>query len=166
MSETNAPQCPHRKVLRLVLFLVGTWLAILKMLVTAGVPAWAAGLGLLGHDAARHTARLIVIGGMAVGTGLAIASQVGPWAAELTDPARTGLFMLCLALGWFLIVPLTRLATTTTLWWPLIPGAVMAANGAVVWLTGGWAQSAMNLVWPTLLVIGGFVLIIRWNRTK
>ncbi len=130
------------------------------------VPVWLAGLALLARGAALHSSRLIVVGGIITGAGLAVASQSGPWIAGQDEPRRKGLFFFCLALGWFLVILVTRLAAPRTLWWPLLPGTVLAITGAAAWLFHSQSSSIFPLLWPLPLVAAGLFLIILWNRSK
>jgi len=165
-EDPGQPGSVHRTAVGIVLILIGVGLALTTWLNLAWMPVWLAGLGLLAWGAARHKTRLIVAGGIATGVGLAITAQTGPWETALAAPAHIGLFLLCFALGWFLIIPVTWLAAPKTLWWPALPGSVMAVSGATFWIAPDWAQAAYSLVWPILLIMGGLGLIIRWNLTK
>lgn len=173
MNAANEPRNDHeqrrraqRVAVGITLILIGAGLALTTWLDLAWVPTWLAGLALLTWGATQHKARLIVVGGIATGVGLAITAQTGPWVAALAGPAQAGLFLLCFALGWFLIIPVTRLAAPRTVWWPALPGTVMAASGAALWVAPDWTHAAFSLAWPILLIAGGLALIIHWNLTK
>jgi hypothetical protein len=154
----------HSMLAGIILVLIGMGLLITYWLQLAWIPVLWAGLGLLVWGCLRQHTRLIVLGGLITGTGLAIVTQTGPWTNALSDPRRTGLFLFCLALGWFLITLLTSIATSQTLWWPVLPGLVMAITGGAFWASTGWVQAKSSLVWPALLVILGLVLILYWKR--
>jgi hypothetical protein len=173
MNETNDTQENLRrhhhlpqKAVGILMILIGTGSLITYWLNIAWVPVLWVGLGLLIWGAISHNAMRIIPGGIITGTGLAIVAQTGPWNSALSDPARTGLFLICFSLGWFLITLLSGLATSRTLWWPIVPGFVMAITGIAFWLATGWVEVLSSLVWPILLVTIGVFLIIRWNRSK
>jgi len=155
----------HNEKAGFLLVLLGLGLAITFWLRLAWVPVWIAGVGLLVLGTFRERERLIIIGGIATGTGLAIVVQTAPWIAPFTDQARTGIFLICLSLGWFLISIVTRLATARTLWWPLLPGSLMAISGIASWASTGWVQGLPGLVGPVLLITIGLLLIVCWSRT-
>ncbi len=150
----------------IILVLIGLGLLITYTLKVAWVPVWVAGLGILGWGAATHGVRRIIAGSLITGTGLAIVVQTGPWSSGLTDQVRVVIFLFCLALGWFLIPLLTGLATSKTLWWPLIPGLVLAITAGAFWVSADWVKALSTIAWPLMLVVIGVFLIIRWNRAK
>ena len=154
------------KAIGILMILIGTGSLITYWLNMAWVPVLWVGLGLLIWGAASHNAGWIIPGGIITGTGLAIVAQTGPWNSTLSDQARTGLFLICFSLGWFLITLLSGLVTSRTLWWPIVPGLVMAITGIAFWVSTGWVELISSMVWPILLVTIGIFLIVRWNRTK
>jgi hypothetical protein len=156
----------RRAALGIFLILAGSGLLVTRWLGMAWVPPWVAGLGLLVAGASRRQVRLIVAGGILTGAGLAIAVQSGPWIPALSNPARTSLFLGCLALGWLLVPPLARLAAGQALWWPLVPGTVLGVTAVAFWVSAAWVQAVCSLAWPALLCLAGLILIVRWNRSK
>ena len=150
----------------IILLLVGLGLLVTGWLRLAWIPVWVAGLGLLGWGAARHDTRLIISGGLLTGTGWAITVQAAPWMTASTRQAHVGLFLICLALGWFLITLTTRLAIGRTLWWPLFPGMALAVAGSAFLSATGWVQFLASLVGPTGLLVIGLLLIVRRYRSK
>lgn len=155
-----------RKTSGILLIVLGLGLAATSWLNFAWVPVWLAGLALLTLGTVGHKPNLIAPGGIITGTGLAIVVQTSPWIATLSDQARTGLFLICMALGWLLIPLLSRLAATNTRLWPLIPGGVLLITGLVYWASNGWVKVLSGLVWPVSLMVVGLFLIIHWSRTK
>jgi hypothetical protein len=156
----------HNEKAGFVLILLGLGLAVTFGLQLAWVPAWVAGIGLLVLGAYREKERLIIIGGIATGTGLAIVVQTAPWITVFADQARTGIFLICLSLGWFLITLVSHLATSKTFWWAALPGGVLAISGIAFWVSTGWVKGLSGLVGPVLLTALGLILIFRWNQLK
>lgn len=107
---------------------------------------------------------LIIPGGILGGIGLGAFLVEGPF-ANLGDPATGGVFMLAFACGWALIT-LVSLYTNRNgrpSLWPLIPGGIMAAIGAIL-LAGGKALTVLNWLnfgWPVVLIAVGLYLIFR-----
>lgn len=113
--------------------------------------------GIIGRQAG-----FIIPGGILTGIGLGVIFTQNPQAA-LTDTAQGGVFFIGFALGWLLITVLSKLFTSETQWWALIPGAIMALIGGGLML-GGAALSVLEFAgrwWPLLLVALGLVIIVR-----
>jgi hypothetical protein len=124
------------------------------------------GVVLLAWGAFSHSFGRIIPGGVLSGIGLGILALQGPWNLALTEQRRSGVFMLCFALGWFLITALTALVTSKTLWWPLIPGGVMAVTGIFLISANQWFIQYASLIWPVVLIMLGFYLVLLWGRSK
>jgi hypothetical protein len=140
--------------------LLSNWLNFelyLVLLIGAVLLVW----GAFSHSFAR-----IIPGGVLSGIGLGILLLQGPWNLALTEQGRSGVFMLCFALGWLLITALTGLMTSKTLWWPLIPGGVMALTGILLLSASQWFIQYANLIWPVVLIILGLYLVLLWGRSK
>jgi len=63
---------------------------------------------------------------------------------------------------------LASLVTARILWWPLIPGGIMAIVGSLVLLTGDpriW-QDRADLLTASILILIGVGLILRGSRTR
>ncbi|MEJ5345489.1 MAG: hypothetical protein WHS83_11325 [Chloroflexus sp.] len=102
-----------------------------------------------------------ILGGIGLG---AILTDVLP----LTEEAESGVFLLSFAVGWTAIPLLSALFAHERVWWPFIPGGIMAAIGSlliigesgvtlleVIFNQAGW-------VWPLVLIVIGLGLI--WRR--
>jgi len=76
----------------------------------------------------------IILGGVLSGIGLGIVLYEGPWEVPFTQ--QSGPFLLCFAMGWFLITLLSGIFTPKTQWWALLPGGIMAALGCAILLGG------------------------------
>ena len=124
------------------------------------------GISLIIWGVISHSSSRIIPGSVLSGIGLGILALQGPWNLALSDKGRSGVFMLCFAIGWFLITALTSLITSKTLWWPSIPGGIMAVTGMVLLITNQWFLQLLNLIWPVVLILVGLYLVLVWNRSK
>ena len=106
---------------------------------------------------------LLIPGGILAGIGigtLIIASPV----SELAEMQAGGVFMLAFGAGWVLITLLSPLTEDGFQWWPLIPGGVIGAVGALLLAgdTGLQILKIAGMAWPLFLIAGGAYLI--WKR--
>jgi hypothetical protein len=143
-----------------IALLLNQWLdfgSYLVLLIGAGFLFW----GVLSRQGG-----LIIPGGVLSGIGLGILVSEGPWSIPGANP--NGLFLICFALGWFLIALLTRLFTNRTQWWAIIPGGIMTILGAAALLQGDprvWEDYSGWIV-SFILILLGVYLIVRRGRTK
>lgn len=143
-----------------IALLLNQWLDIgsyLVLLIGAGFLVW----GVLSRKGG-----LIIPGGVLTGIGLGILFSEGPWNIPMAD--SSGMFLLCFALGWFLITLLTGLFTSRTQWWPIIPGGIMAILGAAAVLRGDprvWEEYG-GWITSFILILVGVYLIVRRGRTN
>jgi len=122
------------------------------------------GLGMLIWGSLSHKTGLIIPGGVLTGIGLGILAIQGPW--HFPFDGQNAIFLLCFALGWFLITLLTALFTCTQ-WWALIPGGIMALIGGTILVTNGafrWMD--LNLVYAAILIVVGLILLVFRGGTK
>jgi hypothetical protein len=124
------------------------------------------GAALLAWGVFFQSTRLTLFGGVLSGIGSGILALQGPWHLALTDLGRSGVFLVCFALGWLLVTVLTSLADSRTLWWPLIPGGVMAVAGIVLLTTIHWYLQFVIFIWPVVLILVGLYLVLLWSRSK
>ncbi|MDR3574127.1 MAG: hypothetical protein P4L50_09705 [Anaerolineaceae bacterium] len=117
--------------------------------------------GLLSRSAGR-----IIPGSILSGVGSGILALQGPWNLALGDQGRSGIFLLCFALGWFLIPALTSLVGPKTLVWPVIPGSIMAVTGLILLTASRWMIQIANFIWPVILILVGLYLVLLWRRSK
>jgi hypothetical protein len=104
----------------------------------------------------------LIPGGILTGIGLGAIFTQSPTLAA-TETAQGSVFFIGFALGWFLITVLSKLFTTETQWWALIPGAIMALIGGGLML-GGAALNVLEFAgrwWPLILVALGLIIIVR-----
>ncbi len=106
---------------------------------------------------------LIIPGSLLVTTGPAIYIAWGT-ATAVNPLSKTGLMIAAIAFGWGLIVFFTRLALARFIWWPLIPGGVMAVVGLGLYI-GGDPGSAPAFIANTgsaaLIIFGLYLLLLR-----
>ena len=122
------------------------------------------GLAMLVWGSTSHKGGLIIPGGVLTGIGLGILAMAGPWRFPVAD--QSGVFLLCFALGWFLITLLTALFACT-MWWPLIPGGIMTLIGGVILITNGaFPGQDLNLVYAVILILVGLALLVFRGRSR
>lgn len=121
------------------------------------------GLALLVWGVVDHLFGLIIPGSLLVGIGPGINYA---WGIPLTESAlaNTGIMLVWFAFGWALIVLFSRLILSKFVWWPLIPGGVLAMVGWGLYI-GGNPGSALSFIGNTgsvgLIIIGLYLLLLR-----
>jgi hypothetical protein len=145
-----------------VAFLLTLWLDISMYIVLM------IGVGMLALGVISRSNGWLIPGGVLSGIGLGILVSEGPWKLPLADLPRSGIFLLCFALGWFLITLLSSLVGCRTMWWPLIPGGIMALLGGTIWLVNDWSkvQVISTVIESAAFILFGVYLLVRWSRTK
>lgn len=105
----------------------------------------------------------IIPGSLTLFIGIGIFSAWGV-NSDVNALARTGIMLVCFAFGWGLISLLSRLFRGALVWWPLIPGALLAVVGYGLF-TGGAPGKAAGFIGNTgsvaILAIGLFLLLFR-----
>ncbi len=98
---------------------------------------------------------------MASGTGIYMA-----WgrASEMNSLAKTGVMLVIFSIGWFLIILFSRVTTSNFIWWPLIPGGILAVVGWGLYI-GGDPGNAASFIANTgsigLIIFGIYLLLLR-----
>ena len=154
----------HRIAGGVVLILFGAATLLQRWIEISNTIVLLLGLGMLVWGSVSHRTGWIIPGGVLTGIGLGILAMQGPW--QFPDAIQNGIFLLCFALGWFLITLLTSLFTCTQ-WWALIPGGIMALIGGSILVTNGairWEN--LNLVYAFILIAIGLVLLLYKGRLK
>lgn len=89
-----------------------------------------------------------------------------------TDPEgliETGIMLVWFALGWILITVFSRVINKKFVWWPLIPGGVLAMVGWGLYI-GGNPGNALGFVGNTgsigLIIFGIYLLLLRFGMQK
>jgi hypothetical protein len=77
---------------------------------------------------------------------------------------QTGTMLVTFALGWGLITVCSRVITSSFVWWPLIPGGILAMVGWGLYI-GGDPHNALNFIGNTgsigLIIFGIYLLMWR-----
>ncbi len=154
----------HRLAAGSVLILFGAATLLQRWLEIGNYIVLLLGLLMLVWGSFSHRTGWIIPGGVLGGIGLGILAMEGPWLFPAAD--QNGLFLVCFAFGWFLIIILTALFTCTQ-WWALIPGGIMAVLGGSILVTHGsirWED--LNLVYAAILISVGLILLVYRGRQK
>lgn len=165
-SERRARRHLHGATFGMILILVGLVSLVSYWFDITWALVFFIGLGLCAWGVYRRTSAGIIPGGVLSGIGAAIVLLEGPWNINLPESQQTGLFLICFAMGWFMITACMYWATQTWIWWPLVPGTLMAVIGGLSWLQPEWVQIFSTLGIPLLLVLIGVIIIIRGNRNE
>lgn len=134
-------------------FVQASWMGLLLM------PAL--GLIFIAGGLAGRNVGLLVPGGILSGLGLGAYLASGPF-GEVNELTRGSLVLLSFAAGWVLITLLAAFIGQRV-FWPLIPGAILAAVGGLL-LAG---QSGLTVLewagrlWPLALILGGLAVLLR-----
>ena len=142
------------------LCLIFTSLRLLDFVLFLGMGV---GLPLLVWGIFRHILGLIIPGCIVttVGIGIFMAWQ---GSGEANSLAQTGVMLVWFAIGWGLITLFSRSLFQKFIWWPLIPGGVMAVVGWGLYI-GGNPDNASTFISNTgsvaLIIIGLYLLLIR-----
>lgn len=107
---------------------------------------------------------LLIPGGILEGIGLGIVFVTSIKGVE--ELSKGGLFFIGFAIGWLLIVILSKLFFKKTVFWPLIPGAFMFIFGILIFLgtKGINFLKNLNLIWPIILIIAGSFIVFKFFR--
>ena len=154
----------HRIAAGVILVLFGIATLLQRWLDIGNYIVIVLGVGMLVWGSVSHRSSWIIPGGVLSGIGLGILAMQGPWQIPIAD--QNGVFLLCFALGWFMITLLTALFTCTQ-WWALIPGGIMALIGGSILVTNGtirWMD--LNLVYAAILIVVGLILLVFRGRPK
>lgn len=89
-----------------------------------------------------------------------------PWQQTTqTNPLlQTGMMLVWFALGWGLITVFSRVQTQAFVWWPLIPGGILAMVGWGLYI-GGSPENAVGFIGNTgsiaLIIFGIYILLMK-----
>jgi hypothetical protein len=113
---------------------------------------------------AKRLAGLIISGCLLLGIGPGIAFAWGDNLAEMKALARTGTMLVWFSLGWALITLTSRIAFQKFVWWPLIPGGILAVVGWGLYI-GGNPGNAVSFIGNTgsivMIIFGLYLLLMR-----
>ena len=121
------------------------------------------GVGFILWGVVSRQIGLIIPGSILMGIGPGIFYA---WSAsgEPNSLSRTGIMLVSFTFGWLLITLLSRVIINKFVWWPLIPGGVLAVVGWGLYI-GGNPENAQRFVGNTgsisLMIIGLYLLLMR-----
>jgi hypothetical protein len=85
-------------------------------------------------------------------------------AGDFNGLTETGVMLVWFALGWGLITIASRILTPNIIWWPLIPGGLLAVVGWGLYI-GGDPGNALSFIGNTgsigLIIFGIYLLLLR-----
>lgn len=148
-----------------VFFSVGAcfWLTDARVVDFALYLLTAVGLALLIWGIKARLFGLIIPSALLLGIGPGIYMAWGR-PTEINGLAQTGVMLVWFSLGWGLIVLFSRLLTEKFVWWPLIPGGVLAVAGWGLYI-GGNPENAAKFITNTgsigLIIFGLYLLFMR-----
>jgi len=125
----------------------------------------ATGVILISLGIVRHRIAFLIPGCLLLGIGPGIYAAWG----RLGQPnalTPTGLMLLWFALGWFLITIFSRAGWHRSLWWPLIPGGVLAVAGLALYIAGnpsGAGAILSNTGSIVMIIFGLYLLLMRYG---
>ncbi len=126
-------------------------------------PGFGLGLVLVAWGLYTHWIGLIIPGSLLLGVCPGIGLAWGDLKME-NSLSQTGVMLVCFALGWGLITIFSKLAINKFIWWPLIPGGIMAMTGWGLYI-GGNPKNALSFISNTgsigLILFGLYILL--WN---
>lgn len=126
-------------------------------------PALGLGIVFIGLGVIKRWIGFVIPGSLLVVSGLGVYI---PWIMRFTPNSltRTGTMLVIFAFGWVLISVLSRSITHQFVWWPLIPGGVLAVVGWGLYI-GGDPNSALTFIGNTgtivLIILGIYLLLLR-----
>lgn len=132
----------------------GDYVLYISMGVGAAFLLWAFAVRLFG---------LAIPGCLIIGAGLG--TYIGWYAPGIeSNLVRTGIMLVWFALGWGLITLSGRVILQRYIWWPLIPGGILAMVGWGLYI-GGDPDNALGFISNTgsiaLMIFGLYLLLMR-----
>jgi hypothetical protein len=125
-------------------------------------------IGLLIWGFAARLFGLIIPGSLLLGIGPGIYIAWGV-PLESNSLAQIGIMLVSFALGWGLITLFSRRVTHAFVWWPIIPGAVLAISGWGLYI-GGNPGNAVSFISNTgsigLVLFGLYLLLMKRGIQK
>lgn len=120
-------------------------------------------LSLLGSGLYWKVFGLIIPGSLLAGI---VPGVYFPWEqTDFQNPLiQTGIMLVWFALGWGLITVFSRVQTQAFVWWPLIPGGILAMVGWGLYI-GGSPENAAGFIGNTgsiaLIIFGIYILLMK-----
>lgn len=163
-TETTMTETRNRSVVGMVLIALGIIL-LLGYMVDVGLfvlPMIALIFAIVGIR--TYNAGWFIPAGILGGIGLGAALVE---TLPLAENLEGGVFLLSFAAGWAAIPLLSALFANEKVWWPFIPGGVMAMIGSLI-LIGEGGVTLLDLIfnragwiWPLVLIGIGVALLLR-----
>jgi hypothetical protein len=154
------PLVPGAVMAALGLWLVRTPAGIFELVLYMGV---ALALAFIGWGIVYRLFGLIIPGCLLLGIGLGLYEAWGV-AREPNGLVQTGTMLVWFALGWGLIVLFGRILMDKLVWWPLIPGGVLAMTGWGLYI-GGSPDNALYFISNSgsigLIIVGLYLLLLK-----
>lgn len=113
-------------------------------------------------------AGLLIPGGIIGGVGLGAVAVDSDWFFPTGAVETGGVILVAMALGWFSITVLSKIFTSETQTWALIPGAIMAFIGGLI-LMGSNGLRILEIAgkyWPAILVLIGLAILFNWWKER
>ena len=126
------------------------------------------GLAFLLWSAAQRLFGLAIPGSLLIGVGLGV--FLG-WRnlENINGLAQTGMMLVWFGISWGLIIIFGKIILERFIWWPLIPGGVLAMVGWGLYI-GGNPGSALSFIGNTgslgLIIVGAYLLLLRRGIRK
>jgi hypothetical protein len=139
------------------------WLSDLSFLAFVFYMVTGVGLILLVWGIFSKLIGLVIPGSLLVTIGPGISIAWGTTFAS-NPLAKTGLMIAAFSFGWGLIVLFARVISSKLVWWPLIPGGILAMVGLGLYI-GGDPGNAPSFIANTgsvaLIIFGLYLLLLR-----
>jgi len=101
-----------------------------------------------------------------IGSGIFIAWRPS---AKSNGLQQTGNMLVWFALGWILITVISKIFSRKFIWWPLIPGGVLAMVGSGLYM-GGNPSNALGFLQNTgsigLIMFGIYLILLKYGMNK
>lgn len=156
----NWPLVPGGIILSIGLAFLFTQLRVVDIVLWVGTGT---GLVLLIWGIYWRLFGLIIPGSLLVTIGPGIFMAWGR-ATEMNVLAKTGVMIVIFSIGWFLVILFSRVTTANFIWWPLIPGGILAMVGWGLYI-GGDPGNAASFIANTgsigLIIFGIYLLLLR-----
>lgn len=110
----------------------------------------------------------IIPGSLLSFAGIGVSVPWG-WNSPGNVLTKTGTMLVCFAFGWLIITLFSRLVWRKTIWWPLIPGGVLAVVGWALFISGDPSRALEfigNTSSVTLMILGIYLLLLRRSIQK
>ncbi len=126
------------------------------------------GLAFLVWSAAQRLFGLAIPGSLLIGIGLGV--FLG-WRnlENINGLAQTGMMLVWFGISWGLIIIFGKVIREQFIWWPLIPGGVLAMVGWGLYI-GGNPSSVLSFIGNTgslgLIIVGAYLLLLRRGIRK